>query len=490
MDSDTQSQEAGPGKPRPDTKLLKLESMAKPPKEHRHTALEKYQHPPRASHPLRALRVVIFLTAFALVGTVVLVLYKRDVRIQARKAAIILEARRQAGRDQRTDIATSVEHVLIMSRGIADYAAVANEASAFVMSGPSFTPPSPPPAPAESEPEPESDDEDVPDDLAPPEGIMSRAQLERRRTTPQPTQPVVTVPVTRVKPERPEIALIAESTREEAEAAAKAAVTAREIDAKANRLEQHILLAHQSSLTDKPSKELQDLLTSARDLDKQLSAVLPVVRQKTERAVQIRTHAAAERKRLEEEQARVEAEQRSLRRIAEETSRARTAETECAELLKQHGFERILRTLEDQKGACETEEGRTAFGLLLDRYTRVHNFELFVIEQVKSEPFRWGWIQDGQPLDVLGADEHTVKIPGRSIPWGEVSTRQMLHFLKYYTANDKIAQRVRAEQSLAGAIYCHAQGGMKAAATYAEKAIELNPRLADEVERLLPELPQ
>ena len=64
------------------------------------------------------------------------------------------------------------------------------------------------------------------------------------------------------------------------------------------------------------------------------------------------------------------------------------------------------------------------------------------------------------------------------------------HFLQYYTARAKVPQRVRAEQSLAGAIYCHAQGSPKAAATYAQKAVELNPRLAEEVERLLPDLPQ
>ena len=288
MDSDAQGKGAEPGRPRPDTKLLRLESLTTPPPEHGPSPLQKYQHPPRDRHPLRPLRIVIFLAVLAVIGAVVLTLYRREMAIQRRKAAIILQARVEEGRQLRSKIAKTVQHVLDMSGSIADDAAAANEAAMFVMNGPAVTPPPAEPAtPTEPEPRPEPEPEpEGADAVAPPEGILSREQIERQRRRTLPPRPVAPPPVVREAPavreapKRSEIELLAESTREEAEEAAKAAALAREIDAKSNGIEQRIVLSTTAAQTEKPTKELRELLTAVRDLDKQLSAVLPEVRKK------------------------------------------------------------------------------------------------------------------------------------------------------------------------------------------------------------------
>lgn len=227
---------------------------------------------------------------------------------------------------------------------------------------------------------------------------------------------------------------------------------------------------------------LREAAAAAREAD--------AIRQRTEAERAARREAEVERRRRELEEAaarRAEAEQAA--RVQAERSRVATLESECLPLLKSNRFDEALERAAAQRGAFETEEGRTALRVVMDRYGLLREMKEFLVEQLQRYPFKWGWGPAHAAADVLGADADGVRVRGRAVPvpWEEVGPAQMLKFLRHYLASDRVRHGTRARQHLAAAVFSHVHGGADLARQFADRAVSMSPHLAGDARRLIPE---
>jgi len=262
-----------------------------------------------------------------------------------------------------------------------------------------------------------------------------------------------------------------------------------------------ILAATTIAVTAPKVKALEEALARAQALELETKSTLEDAK-KTLKAVldmQVaRQRAIEEEKKTEDERikaaAAAEAESKkaeALKKLVEnELTLIEATRNNSLVLLKQHKYKDILDALAPQVATYQTDEGKAAVKVLVDRYTRLQKMKTFIIERLNAEPFKWGIdIPKVGSLDVLGADENNVKIKDRAIPWAEITTAQMKKFLDNYLkgpSSQKLTVRVLGEQNLAAAIFCYENGGVKAASGYAEKAGELCSDLQAESKRLLP----
>jgi len=277
----------------------------------------------------------------------------------------------------------------------------------------------------------------------------------------------------------------------------KKAEAAREIESPALVGRNEAVSAHVSSDAVLKVKELSGYLASARRIEKEAKEAFENAATTVEKVEAIKTRVEKERdarRRAEEEEALRKAEEEARKHSEEkheamvqnELDLAKAARTDSLLLIKRHEYKKAVDALTARLQDYETDEGRNAVRILINRYSRLQKLELFVIERLNADPFQWGWGFGRAAEDVLGADASGVKIRGGTVPWSQVNTAQMLKFIKHYLMSENIAARVLAQQNLAAAIFCYENGGVNAAAHYAKKAVELSPGLQKDVKRLLP----
>lgn len=245
--------------------------------------------------------------------------------------------------------------------------------------------------------------------------------------------------------------------------------------------------------------ELSKNLASVQQIEEDTKKTMQNIKESAEKADAIRIKVEKERevvKRAKEEELRQKKErEEQIRRekahkelMKRELALVKTAQKESLILIKHHKYKEATDNITAQLPKYQTDEGREAAKILIDLYSRLHGLKLFIIERLNADPFKWGWIRPRQ--DVLSADKFGVKLTKKSIPWEKVNIGQMLSFIEHYLsppANFKVRQRVLGEQSLAAAIFCYENGGSKASARYAKKAVNLCSDLQKEVIRLIPQ---
>jgi hypothetical protein len=83
-----------------------------------------------------------------------------------------------------------------------------------------------------------------------------------------------------------------------------------------------------------------------------------------------------------------------------------------------------------------------------------------------------------------------IRLKDRTVPWREVSVRQMLAFIKRYVTSDALSEGAKlrevANQHLNAAIFCAINGGDAAARKFAQEAVNLLGTMQDDVDRLVP----
>ncbi len=198
--------------------------------------------------------------------------------------------------------------------------------------------------------------------------------------------------------------------------------------------------------------------------------------------------AAAEAAEEAEEKAKEEAARKAVR-LKKELEMVKTARETQAVSRDTYRYSQAADDLQAQLSDYETPEGKQAMQLTIDRYRRLDDLKKAVIKKLAAAPYKWGWVSGRSPTDVLGADDNGVRLKGQSVPWDKVSTRQMLHFIKYLVGDRKIPLSRRGELTLSAAVFCRMHGGEELAKKYADSAASLSPRLEDEIARLLPPLP-
>ena len=188
---------------------------------------------------------------------------------------------------------------------------------------------------------------------------------------------------------------------------------------------------------------------------------------------------AEAKRKAEEHQALVDA----------ELAKVKGAREANAPLIKENQYKEACAAVCSAAGGLETDEGKKALAAVTNRISLLVDLRAFVIKNLNAEPYKWGWVSGAASLDVLGADETGVKLPGRTVPWSQVSVAQMLRFVKRAVGNPSVLRRELARMTLAAAVFCYENGGMKPAAEFAGKAVNLNADLQDAVKQMMPDLP-
>jgi hypothetical protein len=192
-----------------------------------------------------------------------------------------------------------------------------------------------------------------------------------------------------------------------------------------------------------------------------------------------------EDRRLEEARRKEEA-RREL--VAQELQRAKNAQQNTTLSVQTFKFKEALEAVSAGHDQCQTEEGKAAFKLIMDRYTYLVGLMDFLIEMLNKDPYNWGWVRGPRAAeDILGADEHGVKLKGRTVPWGQVKMSQLFRIIEHYLSNPRLKRTQRGTQNFAVAVFCAENALRKAVPGYLDKAVRLVPRLEEEIERHFPE---
>ena len=108
-----------------------------------------------------------------------------------------------------------------------------------------------------------------------------------------------------------------------------------------------------------------------------------------------------------------------------------------------------------------------------------------MIKQLTEKPISFGWVQDGKPVDIIGADNFGVKVKGKTIMWNNIKIEQMMKFYDYYFTREDIRISERGRQSLAVAILFHETNEAVRKETYLNKALNYYPNLKNDTQHLM-----
>jgi len=249
---------------------------------------------------------------------------------------------------------------------------------------------------------------------------------------------------------------------------------------------------------DKIRETIESVQEAANRCEEQLkiieekAAAIHVIRTKVvEDRAAAATAAAEEAKRKEEERKRLEEEERKKRERDAELARANSALESVEGFTKSRNYQRAANVLRTESDSLKLDEARNIVKPSLDRLNHLIDLQKGIVAMLAAAPLKWGWIQDGQPLDVLTATDESVQIKGgRKVPWPQVNMRQMFKFVQHYVELRGGSSRVRAKRKLEAAVFCFVSAdtdaARKQAREYADRAAEMVPSLDEEAARLVP----
>lgn len=339
-------------------------------------------------------------------------------------------------------------------------------------------------------------------------GVMSREQVIRRRQIisqgadpdqaggkPRPPAPAAgagkeqppstTYSQRTTRRMEPKIVSLARRVKLGADTIDRKSYQIREVESSALRFRGQVLGEVHLPLARKKYADLANLLETARQIEKETEERFAELQEQAAAIVAIKEDVLAKReaKRAQEDQERREREYRE--RVKTEGQMARQMRGEMVPLLKKNQFGQALGSTRSQLQDFRTKEGRADTQILIDRYDRLVRLKQFLIRQLQTAPVSFGWVQDGPPMDVLGADETGVKIKDKTTLWSEVAQPQMLKFIKFYCNSNSVKRSERGEQYLAAAILFQECGKQDVATDFREEALALASELSKEVQRLL-----
>lgn len=248
-------------------------------------------------------------------------------------------------------------------------------------------------------------------------------------------------------------------------------------------------------------ESLQAELALAPQVIQETRQKLDLLVRETGRLAADREKAAAEAKRLEEEQrAAADAEARlAAERAAMLAEVSLVAETVLAqkEALLGHQYADVLRELQRLDDQMKRNEGKQALKLATKRVSGLQDLRDFMIVRLNTVPFKsvQGWSVEKAGVRSLTIRSSSGKTD--EVPLNKVGVAQMAQFIKFYLQDDQetraLRLRERFAQTINAAIYCLTFGGDSESAramakALTQKAVEMMPTERDETLRLLPEL--
>jgi serine/threonine protein kinase len=196
--------------------------------------------------------------------------------------------------------------------------------------------------------------------------------------------------------------------------------------------------------------------------------------------------AQAAARRAEEQRARREIVQRDLDRI----------DAKLAELhplfMRQRDFRRTVILLDGFDSAMETEEGREALALAKEKMERLDGLKQYIMRYANGLPFTRALGSDLNG-DVVGATSLGLRLTldGRAvftIGWDEISPPSLVRMGDFYASSGRPPVSERARALVALSLYSLFNGAFEPAQAFAERAVALQPAIAQDAQRLMPGL--
>jgi len=236
----------------------------------------------------------------------------------------------------------------------------------------------------------------------------------------------------------------------------------------------------------KNSTTLSEKLTLLNAIKMELQTLLEETDSVTTLVITFANEEADRRAKAQQQEVEEQREKERQTKILSDLSDIEALKARGLAYIQAHDFRDAVKLVEDSRDQYETDEGQDAVNLLTERYERMLELHQFLIGCLSKDPFDGGWLgARGKRENVLSADWRVIRLTGRRIPWGRVSSRQYLFFVKHYLADPSVRLRDRGRHNLAAALYCYELGGVEAGNKFRKRAIKATPVLEAEANRLI-----
>lgn len=196
----------------------------------------------------------------------------------------------------------------------------------------------------------------------------------------------------------------------------------------------------------------------------------------------------ARKKKLEEEQRVALLRHQEL--VQQDLDRLDAAMTSSLPFLMVHNYEAAVKNVGALRAELQTEEGRAACTVLEEAYRRMKSVRELISGSVNKQPY----LPKSADLrgEVVGATSEGLLVAvgryGQLLrEWNKVPLSVLVEMGEYYAGQEREITR-RADNLVSLAVFCYMHGWFKAAGRYARSAVELDPRVATQVRRLMPGL--
>jgi hypothetical protein len=193
-------------------------------------------------------------------------------------------------------------------------------------------------------------------------------------------------------------------------------------------------------------------------------------------------------RRQEKEQEEKRAEELRQQAMEAELKRIGELEPQALDEIKKFRCKEALALLSAELPGFKSAEGKAALELAVERYRYLAGLKRFLIENINSQPFRWGWGIGPTAKDITAADENGITITGGKVQWETMSFGHLLHLARHYLVLPNTKSSVVGEQNLALGIYCWLTGQQEEAARFRDRATEAAKYLESDARRLVPVL--
>ncbi|MDP6526212.1 MAG: hypothetical protein QGI24_03920 [Kiritimatiellia bacterium] len=362
----------------------------------------------------------------------------------------------------------------------------------------------PVPAPAPT-PQPAPDPAEEDNDVDAPAGIMTRRELELRRSgkVPPPRPTKNTTPsknkgtahagppaALRGRPglsrNYPPIVVLAHSILEKDEELTEALDELAALQAEAEMERDDAYRDRFSNEAHKRVLRITEIQKAAEALRDTALACIVEIEKNTEKVIAIKVQTLEDRKNAAEAERQRQLKEQHEALVAKEKATVVSLHANAKPFVKKYEFAEPLNLLTGRMFTLKTDEGKKDLQVVIDRFQRLSKLKKFIIDGLNSNPFGWGWGIGAQTKDVRGADDMVVKIVGANVPWQDVSLPQFMKFFNHYLASPSTKMSTKADHTLAIAIFYDDLGMVDEASKNAKEAANMASHLRPQVKRLLP----
>jgi hypothetical protein len=327
-----------------------------------------------------------------------------------------------------------------------------------------------------------------------PEGVMSRAALERMRNRGQKPKKPEAEPEAELEaeldapppPAARTVKLVAKVMTKQAELGYALLQRPPELLALALEAEREIATADTHAKAKARVREMESLGVTMDECVADVEALLPRLASLSGELEAFTLEAAQTRNTAAGAGLRSTLAADRQQRIAADMARLETLRKRNQNLLKAHTYEALALAVDQEAKQCESDPGRAAFVVAAERYRKLEWLKGYMIEQIQAKPLRWGWGLGNVTLDVTGADARGVQVKGQLVRWERVSTAQFAKWGGIYAAQAGLPGRTMGAIQLAMAVFYSEYGAVEKAETHKQNALLDWERLREEADRLLP----